>query len=83
MAVETFAGGTMITGEDIQTFRWLAIRRMLKLEIETGMIMSRGGSPLRAVQQAGITAKRTRRGAYADLDAAIVAAGGESVPLRK
>lgn len=83
MAVETSAAGTMITGPDIEVFRWLTIRRGLKLEIETGMKLTRGRSPLAIIQAAGITTKRTKRGAYADLDAAIVAAGGESVPLRK
>jgi len=83
MAVEITESGMLITGEHIEVYRWLAIRRMLKLEIETGMVMSRGRSPLAAVKAAGITTARTKRKAYADLDAAMVAAGAESVPLRK
>jgi len=82
MAVEIFEGGTMITGEDVSRFRWVTVRRGLKLEIETGMKLSRNANPLRIVQNAGITTKRTKRAAYADLDRWMVAQGFDSVPLR-
>jgi len=41
MTIETHAGGTMITGEDIPLFRLLVMRSGLQLEIK-GMRLSRG-----------------------------------------
>ena len=69
--------GVMITGaENIAMVRLLAIRSGLGLEIRTGMKMSRGYSPLAILQREGITTKKTKRGAWKDLDAHIVANGG-------
>jgi hypothetical protein len=69
--------GVMITGaENIAMVRLLAIRSGLGLEIRTGMKMSRGYSPLAILQREGITTKKTKRGAWKDLDAYIVANGG-------
>jgi hypothetical protein len=78
MAVENMpGGGTMVTGaEDIAMVRLLAIRSGLGLEIRTGMKMSRGYSPLAILQREGITTARSKRKAWADLDAYIVAHGG-------
>lgn len=83
MAIEQMpGGGTMITGaKDIAFVRLLSIRSGLGLEIRTGMKMSRSYSPLSILQREGITNKRTKRGAYADLDKHIVSLGGESKPL--
>lgn len=58
----------------------LQCRSMLKIEIMTGMSHSRG-SVLVLCQRMNWTKKRTKRGAYADLDALIVERGGESRPL--
>jgi len=75
--IENTAGGTMITGaEHIAMARLLAIRSGLGLEIRTGMKMSNRYSPLAILQNEGITTKRTKRGAWADLDKYIVAHGG-------
>lgn len=64
------------TPEGIAMARLLAIRSGLGLEIKTGMKMSRSYSPLAILQREGITNKRTKRGAYIDLDAYIVDCGG-------
>ena len=69
------------TPEGIAMFQLLQLRSALKLEIRTGMKLSNRGSVLATAQRRGLTTKRTKRGAYADIDAAVVAAGGESVPL--
>jgi hypothetical protein len=82
MAIEITETGTTVTGPDILSLRWMTIRRGLKLEIETGMKMTRGRNMLAIVQGAGITTKRTKRGAYEDLDRWMVAQGFDSVPLK-
>ncbi len=75
-------GGVVASGEAATRFvQLITLRRALKSEIETGMTMFRG-SILTKLQQLGITSKRTKRGAYADLDKYIVACGGDSVPLK-
>lgn len=85
MAIENLpGGGTLITGEHIEFARLIALRAALNLEIRTGMKRSsRGRSTLALVQAAGITDKRTKKGAYQDLDAHIVACGGFPRPLAK
>ena len=83
MAIETTDAGTTITGDDILNFRVLAIRRGLRLEIETGMTMSRGANMLRAANGLMDTNHRTKRKAYEDLNARMVALGCEDLPLRK
>jgi hypothetical protein len=44
-------GGTVITGKAIQLYRLLALKHAMKLELTTGMKMSRGISPFRIVKQ--------------------------------
>jgi hypothetical protein len=68
------------TPEGIHMWRMLSFRSALSLEIKTGMKFSRG-SVLAAAQAQGLTTKRTKKGAYADIDAIIVSLGGESKPL--
>lgn len=58
-------------------------RRMLGLEIRTGLKMSRGISILANLQDAGITTKRTKKGALRDLEAHLRDAYGWDVePLK-
>jgi hypothetical protein len=59
--------GTMITGEDIYTFRILTVRRALILKIDTGLSLTRI-SPLSVAQRDGITVHRTYRGALRDVN---------------
>ena len=68
------------TPEGIEMYRLLSFRSMLRIEILTGMRHSKG-SVLAAAQRQGLTTKRTKRGAHADIDALIVARGMESKPL--
>ena len=45
MAVEHWGdGGMTITGDDIDRYRWLAVKHALKLEVEHGIMMSRGSA---------------------------------------
>ena len=75
--------GFTLTGEQIPAYRLLMIRRALKLEIETGMKMWRGVSIVKVLTADGITVARSKRAAYADLDAYIVRLGiGEAVALK-
>lgn len=75
------SGGTMFVGEQaVATFRMVTMRKSLKFEIEKGMNMSR----IRIVpvlQNMGVTTKRTKRAAYADLNRLMVEAGYEDLPL--
>lgn len=83
MAIRVSEPGTeyVITGpDDTRIYQLLVTRRALKLEIETGMVLSRG-SLVKLLQTRGITKARTRRAAYADLDSFIVSLGGISAPL--
>jgi len=59
--------GTMITGDDVLTYRVLTIRRGLILKIDTGIALTRV-SPLLAAQHDGITVRRTYRGALKDVN---------------
>jgi hypothetical protein len=68
--------GTMITGDDIATFRVLTVRRGLILKIDTGMNLTRV-SPLSVAQRDGITVKRTYRGALRDVNRWLSARGVE------
>lgn len=76
--IEATESATVVTGtKDINMFMLLAARGALGLEIRTGMVPSnRGPSLLSKLQAAGITAKRTKKGAWTDLDNYIVANGG-------
>ena len=69
-------------------FQLLQLRSGLGLEIKTGMRLSNRGSILtflqtHSVSENGepISTKRTKKGAYLDLDKACVANGLESRPL--
>lgn len=59
--------GTMITGEGIDVFRVMTIRRGLILKIDTGMSLTRT-SCLSVAQRDGVTVKRTNRGALVDVN---------------
>lgn len=62
------------TPEQIAMFGLLAMRGRLHIEINTGVKFRQ--SSLTALQQAGITSKRTKKGALADLNAHIESLGG-------
>lgn len=64
MAIEVDKGGITITGEHIDLYQWFAVRRMLKMEIKTGMKMSRHGSALQAAKLHGFTDKGTKLAAF-------------------
>jgi hypothetical protein len=59
---------TMVTGSDIDVFKWITVRRALILKIDTGLSLTRV-SPLSVARRDGITSKRTNRGALADVNA--------------
>ena len=61
MAIETSAGGTMITGSDIQTFRLLAFKKAMEIELKTGMKASRVCPFKAARQQFGISARSKQK----------------------
>lgn len=74
---------TTLTGAQIPAYRLLMLRRALKLEVETGMKMWRGVSIVAVLQNDGITTARSKRKAFADLDALVVELGiGEPVTLK-
>lgn len=75
-------GFVIDTPEGIAAFQLLRVRRALKLEVETGMSMSRGSVMKLAAQYCGST-KRTKKAVYADYDAWMVEHGFDSVPLRE
>lgn len=54
----------------------LQARHALKLEIKTGLVLSRGRSYLRAVQKTGVTKAKTKKGALKDVNALIAELGG-------
>lgn len=66
--IQNSAGGTLITGPDIESFRVRQIARGLALEITTGMKVGKRGQNLVALANAvsGGTA-RTKKRALADL----------------
>lgn len=65
--IEQNESGTVITGDDVYTYRVLTIRRGLILKIDTGMNLTRI-SCLSVAQRDGITSKRTNRGALKDVN---------------
>lgn len=82
MGIEVTEGGVIIDGEHVELYRFLMIRRGLKIQAETGMKLTRV-SCLRAAQNAGLTTKRTAAAAYREVDALFVSAGMDSAgPLR-
>lgn len=83
MSTDQTSTGIVLTGEQIPAYRLLMLRRALKLEIETGMKMWRGVSIVKVLTADGITVARSKRAAYADLDAYVVRLGvGETVALK-
>lgn len=67
--------------QGVETFRMIALRSALRLQARTGMKMSRGISAITVAQQMGLTTKRTAKGAFADVNAAMVEAGYEPMSL--
>lgn len=68
MAIEvTESGSMMITGEHVEVYRLLAIQSMLALEINTGMKMSRGGSPMAVANSITGSTKRNKKAALVAL----------------
>ena len=70
--------GTMITGSDIETVKWITVRRALILKIDTGLNLTRV-SPLSVARRDGITSKRTNRAALVDVNAWLEQRGVRSV----
>lgn len=61
---------TVITGkENIDFASILALRSALKIEVRTGMKMSRGLSPLKIAQTRGLTKAKTKAKALDDVNA--------------
>ena len=64
-------GGMSITGKDVHRFRNLQVQYALKLEVDTGMKMSRHGSVLSAakgiVEGFGVKPDRTKVGVLQQL----------------
>ena len=56
--IETHNGATVITGDHINVYRLLVIRKALEMEVRTGMRMFSNGSALRGVT--AITGKNYR-----------------------
>jgi hypothetical protein len=76
------SGSIMATGEQgVNTYRMVALRSMLSLEIKTGMKMSRGGSPMKVCKELCGSKKNTKKGVYLDFDAYLVSLGFDSKPL--
>ncbi len=72
----TYEDGTVVLDkpEEIKMFGLLQARARLHIEMNTGMGFRQ--STLGALQRAGITDKRTKKGALADLNQLIAAHGG-------
>lgn len=85
MAIEANEGGVTITGEHIDLYRVLMLRRGLRLEIKTGMKMHRGanvGNAIRDILDAnGIKGSRTKTTLYGQFNDLLVAHGLDDVPL--
>lgn len=60
--------GTVLTGQDIYTYRILTVRRGLILKIDTGMSLTRAVSCLAVAQHGGITRARNNRQALRDVN---------------
>lgn len=65
--IERTESSTVITGDDVYTYRILTVRRGLILKIDTGLSLTRV-SCLSVAQRDGITSKRTNRGALRDVN---------------
>lgn len=80
----TWGGAWKVIGAGVSMYDLLAMRRALKLEIETGMEMRHGHSLVKASIKRGYATDSTRfrRDAYRQLDDLVVANGGQSVALK-
>ncbi len=79
MAIETDNGGIMVTGEHIEMMREVTVASGLALEVNTGMVASRGVSMMLAANRITsavdmtwcsgpvLGTKRTKKGALVDL----------------
>lgn len=56
------------TPEQIEMARFLTVRAALRLQVRTGMKLSRGRSAIQIAQRSGWTTKRTAKGALADMN---------------
>ena len=84
MGIEVTESGTLVTGEAITVYDLLAFRGALSLEIRVpGMRMRNGFSIVKqAIKRGYVTpGTRSKRRAYAEIDAQIVALGLPSLPL--
>lgn len=88
MSQDQGQGFSLTTPDQIAMFQLLRCRSGLAIEIHTGMKCSQGSmlSYLQrmTVREDGepITTKRTKRGAYKDLNALCVELGANDLPLR-
>lgn len=70
--ITTTNGATAIDMTDLHTRRYVqlaAVKQALSIEVRTGLTMSRGRPPLLVAQEMGVTSKRTKKGALADVEA--------------
>ena len=84
MAIETTAAGTVITGDHITLYDVLSFRRLLKLEIDTGMKFSNRVRLVPAAISRGYVTDGTRskKDAFKQLNQLVVDLGGEAIELR-
>ncbi len=66
MAIEIHDGGLTLTGEHLNLFALISLAHGLALEINTGMKMSRGGSPMLAAKAQCGSHKNTKKGVLRD-----------------
>lgn len=66
MAITQNAGGTMVTGEDIDVLRFMMGLRAVAMEVATGMKPTRGFSALAFAAEYGVKA-RTKKAALEGL----------------
>lgn len=80
--ITSHAGGFTASGEQgVNTFRLIALRSALSIEVKTGMKMSRGMSPMKVAKAECGSTKNTKAGVYADLNAYMVGLGFEDKSL--
>lgn len=82
MSNVTQSGAVVIdTPEGIEMVRLLTFRRAMRLEIRTGMKLSRGRSVFAIAREQGLSKKRAKKDVYADIDALVVAGGMPTLSL--
>lgn len=67
MPIEAGEGGTSITGDEVNLFRYLQVMHGLALEINTGMKLSSRGSVMQVGQRICGSTKRTKKGVLRDM----------------